>query len=170
MDIRLFRFFGQMDIRLFYFEVAKYTNGWDVYSIKPSIHQVRRFNRSYHVRLDEYCFCRFRKIIFDSYSKTRKNTQSWIDLFWFRFVLVLSISTTWSLSLLHLYMLRYLSDNGGYSGQNFLFFHSPKKWKSLFLPCFSCHFYRKNFSREFSFRNKFARELFKYQNLYIKGF
>ena len=101
MDIRLFRFFGQMDIRLFYFEVAKYTNGWDVYSIKPSIHQVRRFNRSYHVRLDEYCFCRFRKIIFDSYSKTRKNTQSWIDLFWFRFVLVLSISTTWSLSLLH---------------------------------------------------------------------
>ena len=118
----------------------------------------------------EYCFCRFRKIIFDSYSKTHKNTQSWIDLFWFRFVLVLSISTTWSLSLLHLYMLRYLSDNGGYSGQNFLFFHSPKKWKSLFLPCFSCHFYRKFFSREHSFRNKFARELFKYQNLYIKGF
>ena len=63
------------------YKLIKYTNGWDVYSFKPSSHQVWRIKRRCHVRLrlDEYCFCRFRKNIFDSYSKTRKNTQSWID-------------------------------------------------------------------------------------------
>ena len=59
------------------YKLIKYTNGWDVYSFKP--YQVRRINRSYHLRLYEYCFCRFRKNIFDSCSKTHKNTQSWID-------------------------------------------------------------------------------------------
>ena len=68
------------------YKLIKYTNGWDVYSFKT-----KRINGCYHVRLDnEYCFCRFSKTIFDSYSKTRKNTQLRIDdicfdyvLFWF---------------------------------------------------------------------------------------
>ena len=65
------------------YKLIKYTNGWDVYSFKT-----RRINGCYHVRLDdEYRFCHFRKTIFDSYSKTRKNIQSRIDEICFDFVL-----------------------------------------------------------------------------------